>query len=112
MVGEVCFCRVNRGVVDPWQQSTGALGGERDSKEDLPAVDEAGAGAGPSGDVRKCGSLENLQVHHKIKRSQMGTHSLDNLVTLCAYCHMGEHGQLFYSAPAVSVCTKPKPRRN
>jgi 5-methylcytosine-specific restriction endonuclease McrA len=60
---------------------------------------------------QKCGSLENLQVHHKIKRSQLGNDSLDNLVTLCAYCHMGEHGQLFYSVPAGRVCSKPKPRR-
>ena len=60
---------------------------------------------------QKCGSLENLQVHHKIKRSQLGNDSLDNLVTLCAYCHMGEHGQLFYPVPAVRVCSKPKPRR-
>ena len=49
--------------------------------------------------------------HHKIKRSQMGNDSLDNLVTLCAHCHMGEHGQLFYSVPAIRVCNKPKPRR-
>ena len=41
---------------------------------------------------QKCGSLENLQ-------------------TLCAHCHIIEHGQLFYSAPAVKVCSKPKPRR-
>jgi hypothetical protein len=61
---------------------------------------------------RKCGSLENLQVHHKIKRSQQGNDSLENLVTLCAHCHMAEHGQLFYSVPAVRVCCKPKPRRN
>jgi 5-methylcytosine-specific restriction endonuclease McrA len=60
---------------------------------------------------QKCGSLENLQVHHKIKRSQLGNDSVDNLVTLCAYCHMGEHGQLFYSLPATKVCSKPKPRR-
>ena len=46
---------------------------------------------------QKCGSLENLQVHHKIRRSQQGDDSLDNLVTLCAYCHMAEHGQLSYS---------------
>jgi 5-methylcytosine-specific restriction endonuclease McrA len=45
---------------------------------------------------RKCGSLENLQVHHKIKRSQQGSDSLENLVTLCVYCHMAEHGQLNY----------------
>ena len=60
---------------------------------------------------QKCGSLENLQVHHKIKRSQLGNDSLDNLVTLCAYCHMGEHGQLSYTIPAVQACSKPKPRR-
>jgi len=59
---------------------------------------------------QKCGSLENLQVHHKIKRSQIRNDSLANLVTLCAYCHMAEHGQLFYSVPAVRACRKPKPR--
>src|SRR5712692_208181 len=45
---------------------------------------------------RRCGSLENLQVHHQIKRSQQGNDSLDNLVTLCAHCHMAEHGQLYF----------------
>jgi 5-methylcytosine-specific restriction endonuclease McrA len=60
---------------------------------------------------QRCGSLENLQVHHKIKRSQLGNDSLDNLVTLCAYCHMAEHGQLSYTVPAVSVCSRPKPPR-
>ncbi len=60
---------------------------------------------------RKCGSLENLQVHHKIKRSQLGDDSLANLVTLCAHCHMGEHGQLSHTIPATKVCSKPKPRR-
>jgi hypothetical protein len=47
-------------------------------------------------------------VHHKIKRSQRGNDSLENLVRLCAYCHLAEHGQLFYSVPAVRVCSKPK----
>jgi 5-methylcytosine-specific restriction endonuclease McrA len=56
--------------------------------------------------------MENLQVHHKIKRSQLGNDSLDNLLTLCAHCRMGEHGQLCYSVPAAEVCSKPKPRRN
>jgi 5-methylcytosine-specific restriction endonuclease McrA len=37
---------------------------------------------------QKCGSLENLQVHHQIKRSQQGDDALANLVTLCAYHHM------------------------
>ena len=45
---------------------------------------------------QKCGSLENLQIHHKIKRSQLGDDALANLVTLCARCHMGEHGQLSF----------------
>jgi 5-methylcytosine-specific restriction endonuclease McrA len=60
---------------------------------------------------QNCGLLENLQVHHKIRRSQLGNDSLDNLVTLCAHCHMHEHGQLFYTLPAVTVCNKPRPRR-
>jgi len=59
----------------------------------------------------QCGWLENLQVHHKIKRSQRGDDAPANLVTLCAYCHLGEHGQLFYSVPAARVCSKPKPRK-
>jgi 5-methylcytosine-specific restriction endonuclease McrA len=60
---------------------------------------------------QKCGSLENLQVHHQIKRSQQGDDALANLVTLCAYCHLAEHGQLCYSLPAVRACSKPKPGR-
>jgi 5-methylcytosine-specific restriction endonuclease McrA len=59
---------------------------------------------------QKCGSLENLQVHHKIERSQQGDDALANLLTLCAHCHMAEHGQPFYTVPAVKVCSKPKPR--
>ncbi len=34
---------------------------------------------------QKCGSVKDLQIHHKIKRSQQGNDSLQNLVTLCAY---------------------------
>ena len=60
---------------------------------------------------QKCGSLENLQVHHRIKRSQQGSDALGNLVTLCARCHMEEHGQLYYSVLAARACSKPKPRR-
>ena len=58
---------------------------------------------------QKCGLLETLQVYHKIKRSRLGNDSLDNLVTLCAYCHMEEHGQLSYTIPAARACSKPKP---
>ena len=57
---------------------------------------------------QKCGSLENLQVHHKIRRSQQGNDSLENLVTLCAHCHMKEHGQLAYELNALHVIRKPK----
>jgi 5-methylcytosine-specific restriction endonuclease McrA len=60
---------------------------------------------------QQCGSLENLQVHHQIKRSQLGDDSLANLVTLCAHCHLAEHGQLFFTLPAQRICSKPKPRR-
>ena len=49
---------------------------------------------------QKCGSHENLQVHHKIKRSQQSNDSLGNLVTLRAYCHMAEHGELCFETKA------------
>ncbi len=51
----------------------------------------------------RCGSLENLQIHHKIKRSRQGHDALANLETLCARCHMGEHGQLGYGKHAAEV---------
>lgn len=38
-----------------------------------------------------CGSTENLEVHHIKHRSDGGTDELDNLITLCAECHMKEH---------------------
>jgi len=50
---------------------------------------------------QKCGSLENLQVHHQIRRSQRRHDSLANLVTLCAFCHLGEHGQLYFEYRAL-----------
>jgi 5-methylcytosine-specific restriction endonuclease McrA len=56
---------------------------------------------------RKCGSLENLQVHHKIKRSHQGSDSLDNLETLCAHCHMAEHGQLSYPEALTIDAARP-----
>ena len=59
---------------------------------------------------QKCGELENLQIHHRIKRSQQGNDSLANLVTLCPCCYMAEHGQLSYTIPAARACSKPKPR--
>lgn len=50
---------------------------------------------------QKCGSLENLQVHHKIKRSQLGNDALQNLVTLCPHCHMAEHGHFYFEPQAL-----------
>ena len=58
---------------------------------------------------QKCGSLENLQIHHKIKRSHQGNDALDNLVTLCAYCHMAEHGQLCFEPKARVSPIKKRP---
>jgi 5-methylcytosine-specific restriction endonuclease McrA len=52
---------------------------------------------------QKCGSPENLQIHHQIKRSQQGSDLLSNLVTLCAYCHMAEHGQLCFEPHQLTV---------
>lgn len=50
---------------------------------------------------QKCGAVKDLQVHHRQYRSRLGGDKLDNLVTLCAYCHMEEHGQLAYSKAAI-----------
>jgi 5-methylcytosine-specific restriction endonuclease McrA len=47
-------------------------------------------------------NLKDLQVHHRKYRSRQGDDSLANLVTLCAYCHIEEHGQLSYSKAAAS----------
>jgi 5-methylcytosine-specific restriction endonuclease McrA len=50
---------------------------------------------------QKCGAVKDLQIHHQRHRSQLGNDSLENLVTLCAYCHMEEHEQLTYSKRAM-----------
>jgi 5-methylcytosine-specific restriction endonuclease McrA len=52
------------------------------------------------------GSLENLQVHHKIRRSRQGDGSLDSLVTLCACCHVEQHGELSYQGKGVEAIGK------
>ena len=41
---------------------------------------------------QSCGSLKNLQVHHKEFRSQSGDDSEQNLITLCSDCHFTLHG--------------------
>jgi 5-methylcytosine-specific restriction endonuclease McrA len=38
-----------------------------------------------------CGTMSNLEVHHKEFRSHSGEDSEDNLITLCAACHKNVH---------------------
>jgi 5-methylcytosine-specific restriction endonuclease McrA len=40
-----------------------------------------------------CGTLSNLEVHHKEFRSQSGDDSEENLITLCADCHARAHNR-------------------
>ena len=39
-----------------------------------------------------CGSMSNLEVHHKEFRSHSGDDSEQNLTTLCSACHATVHG--------------------
>ena len=34
-----------------------------------------------------CGTMSNLEIHHKQFRSHSGEDSEENLITLCAACH-------------------------
>ena len=63
---------------------------------------------------QKCGSLENLPIHHQTKRSQQGNDSLANLVTLCARCHMAEQDHLGFVGKATQTTkeTLAKGRRS
>ena len=38
-----------------------------------------------------CGSSTDLHVHHLVRRSRLGDDAFDNLITLCATCHLREH---------------------
>jgi 5-methylcytosine-specific restriction endonuclease McrA len=38
-----------------------------------------------------CGTMTNLEIHHKVSRSQAGDDSEENLITLCAECHASVH---------------------
>lgn len=40
---------------------------------------------------QSCGTMSNLEVHHKEFRSRLGDDSEANLITLCAVCHAKAH---------------------
>jgi 5-methylcytosine-specific restriction endonuclease McrA len=40
---------------------------------------------------QSCGTMSNLDVHHKQFRSHSGHDSDENLITLCACCHEEMH---------------------
>ena len=44
---------------------------------------------------QECGSANNLQVHHLKSRSRLGSHTMTNLITLCAPCHGKRHRRQF-----------------
>ncbi len=40
---------------------------------------------------QSCGTMSNLEVHHKQFRSHSGADSEENLITLCNSCHAQIH---------------------
>src|SRR5271157_380269 len=40
---------------------------------------------------QSCGTMSNLEVHHREFRSHSGTDLEENLITLCTACHGGVH---------------------
>jgi len=40
---------------------------------------------------QSCGTIINLEVHHKKFRSHSGNDSEENLITLCSACHRRMH---------------------
>jgi 5-methylcytosine-specific restriction endonuclease McrA len=40
---------------------------------------------------QSCGTMSNLEVHHKLFRSHSGEDSEENLITLCSTCHASAH---------------------
>lgn len=58
----------------------------------------------------RCGGTAGLQVHHRIPRSRLWNHSVDNLELLCVYCHSEEHHSDFVPA-ALSWAAKRTKRR-
>lgn len=42
---------------------------------------------------QSCGTMSNLEVHHRQFRTRSGADSEENLITLCATCHARAHGR-------------------
>jgi 5-methylcytosine-specific restriction endonuclease McrA len=40
---------------------------------------------------QSCGTMSNLEIHHKEFRSHSGDDSIQNLITLCTACHASVH---------------------
>ena len=40
---------------------------------------------------QSCGTMSNLEVHHKESRSHSGDDSQQNLITVCTRCHSAIH---------------------
>jgi ATP-dependent DNA helicase RecQ len=40
---------------------------------------------------QSCGTMSNLEVHHREFRSHSGPDAEENLITLCTACHAGVH---------------------
>jgi len=40
---------------------------------------------------QSCGTMSNLEIHHKQFRSHSGNDSEENLITLCTACHDAIH---------------------
>jgi 5-methylcytosine-specific restriction endonuclease McrA len=40
---------------------------------------------------QSCGTMSNLEVHHRKFRSHSGADSDENLITLCTQCHASIH---------------------
>jgi len=51
---------------------------------------------------KECGTgNKKFHVHHKIPISEGGSHNLENLITLCEYCHNSKHPTKFYLKRAI-----------
>lgn len=45
----------------------------------------------------ECGSVRDLNIHHKIPLSLNGANELDNLIVLCATCHKKVHNVMYFN---------------